>query len=135
MAILTVVFSLDSDGDRHRRKRVATIGTAFTSASADLRRHTLGNNILLSGYVARAVMSEIVNDDLRLWVNDLGRFAQQVRPPIIRIYGRFTPGFVFVGSSKTTAVLIQRSNVLLLLLLLPVRPTIMENIFIDYTSI
>ena len=40
VAVLSVGFSLDSDGDRHCRERVATIDAAFTTASADLRRHT-----------------------------------------------------------------------------------------------
>ena len=66
VAVLSVGFSLDSDGDRHCRERVATIDAAFTSASANLRRHTLSNIILLSGSAARAVMSEMVNADLRL---------------------------------------------------------------------
>ena len=66
VAVLSVGFFLDSDGDRHCRERVATIDAAFTSVSADLRRHTLGNIILFSGSAARAVMSEIVNDDYRL---------------------------------------------------------------------
>ena len=33
----------------------ATIDAAFASMSADLRRHTLGSNILLSGFVARCI--------------------------------------------------------------------------------
>ena len=69
VAVLSVGFSLDSDGDRHCRERVATIDAAFMSASADLRRQTLSNIILLSGSAARAVMSEMVNDNLRPWVN------------------------------------------------------------------
>eukprot|EP00904_Undaria_pinnatifida_P002707 jgi/Undpi1/12437/HiC_scaffold_5.g02108.m1 len=40
VAVLSGGFSLDSDGDRHCRERVATIDAAFTTASADLRRHT-----------------------------------------------------------------------------------------------
>ena len=56
VAVLSVGFSLDSDSDRHCRERVATIDAAFTSASADLRRHTLSDTILLSGSAARAVM-------------------------------------------------------------------------------
>ena len=66
VAVLPVGSSLDSDGDHHCRERVATIDAAFTTASADLRRHTLSNIILLSGSAARAVMSKMVNDDLRL---------------------------------------------------------------------
>ena len=73
---------------RQRRRpplpeRVATIDADFTSASVDLRRHTLSNIILLSGSAAWAVMREMITDDLRLWVNDLMRFAQQVRPPMV----------------------------------------------------
>ena len=90
VAVLSVGFSLDSDSDRHCRERMATIDAAFTSASADLRRHTLSNIILLSGPAARAVMSEMVNDDLCLWVNDLMRFAQQVRPPMVPPPSDFT---------------------------------------------
>ena len=40
VAVLSGGFSLDSDGDRHCRQRVATIDAAFTTASDDLRRHT-----------------------------------------------------------------------------------------------
>ena len=83
VAVLSVGFSPGVAGDRPCLERVATIDAAFTSVSADLRRHTLSNIILLSGPKARAVMSEMVNDDLRLWVNDLMRFAQQVRPPMV----------------------------------------------------
>ena len=90
VAVLSVRFSLDSDGDRHCRERVATTDTAFISASADLRRRTLSNIILLSGSAARADMSEMVNDDLCLWVNDLMRFAQQVRPPMVPPPSDFT---------------------------------------------
>ena len=104
VAVLSVGFSLDSDGDRHCRERVATIDAAFTSASADLRRHTLSNIILLSGPAARAVMSEMVNDDLRLWVNDLMRFAQQVRPPIVPPSTDFTFSMPLVPSLKRTSV-------------------------------
>ena len=43
VAVLFLGVSLDSDGDRYCRERVATIDAAFTSASADLRQHTLGN--------------------------------------------------------------------------------------------
>ena len=52
VAVLPVAFFIDSDGDRHRREKVATIDAAFTSASADLRRHTLSNIILLSDSAA-----------------------------------------------------------------------------------
>ena len=103
VAVLSVGFSLDSDGDRHCRKRVATIDAAFTSASADLRRHTLSNIILLSGSAARATMSEMVNDDLRLWVNDLMRFAQQVRPPMVPSPSDFTFSMPPVPSFKRTS--------------------------------
>ena len=58
VAVLSVGFSLDSDGDCHCRERVATINAAFTSSSADLRRHTLSNTIPFSASAARVVMSE-----------------------------------------------------------------------------
>ena len=103
VAVLSVGFSLDSDSDRHCRERMATIDAAFTSASADLRRHTLSNIILLSGPAARAVMSEMVNDDLRLWVNDLMRFAQQVRPPMVPPPSDFTFSMPPVPSFKRTS--------------------------------
>ena len=103
VAVLSVGFSLDSDGDRHCRETVATIDAAFTSASADLRRHTLSNIILLSGPTARAVMSEMVNDDLRLWVNDLMRFAQRARPPMVPPPSDFTFSMPSVPSFKRTS--------------------------------
>ena len=71
VAVLSVGFSLHSDVDRHCRERVATIDAAFTTASADLRRYTLSDIILLSVSAARAVMSKMVNDDLRLQLKDL----------------------------------------------------------------
>ena len=89
VAVLSVGFSLYINGDRHCRERVATIDAAFTSASAALRRHTL-SNIVLSGPAARDVMSEMVNNDLRLWVNDLVLFAQPVRPPMVPPPSDFT---------------------------------------------
>ncbi|CAN0494248.1 unnamed protein product, partial [Laminaria digitata] len=83
VAVLTVGLSADVADDRSCLARIASIDAAFVSASADLRRHTLCNGILLSGTAARAAMSDMVNDDLRLWVNDLTEFAQQVRPPTV----------------------------------------------------
>ena len=103
VAVLSVGFSLDSDGDRYCRERVATIDAAFASASADLRRHTLSNIFLLSGPATRAVISEMVNDDLRLWVNDLMRFAQQVRPPMVPPPSYFTFSMPPVPSFKRTS--------------------------------
>ena len=102
VAVLSVGVFLDSDGDRHCRERVATIDAAFTSASAELRRHTLDNIILLFGSAARAVMSEMVNDDLRLWVNDLMQFAQKVRPPMVPPPLDFTFSMPPVSSFKRT---------------------------------
>ena len=83
VAVLTVGLSAEVDEDRSCLARIALIDAAFVSASADLRRHTLSNVILLSGSAARAVMSDMVNNDLRLWVNELMKFAQQVRPPTV----------------------------------------------------
>ena len=103
VAVLSVRFSLDSDGDRHCRERVATIDAAFTSASADLRRHTQSNIILLSVSAARAAMSVMVNDDLRLWVNDFLRFAQHVRPPMVPPPSDFTFSMPPVPSFKRTS--------------------------------
>ena len=103
VAVLSVAVSLDSDGDRHCRERVATIDAAIKTASADLRRHTLSNIVLLSGSPARAVMSEMVNDDICLWVNDLMRFAQQVRPPMVPPPSDFTFSTLSVPSLKRTS--------------------------------
>ena len=85
LAVVSVKVYLDNNGDRHCQERMATGDAAFTSASADLRRHTLSNTILLSISAARDVMSERVNDDLRLWVKDLMRFAQQARPLMVAL--------------------------------------------------
>ena len=103
VAVLSVGFSLDSDGDRHCREKVATIDAAFTSTSADLRRHTLSNITLLPGPAARAVMSEMVNDHLCLRVNDLMRFPQKVRPPMVPAPSEFTFSMPPVPSFKRTS--------------------------------
>ena len=103
VAVLSVGFSVDSDGDCHCRERVATIHAAFTSASANQCRHTLRNMILLSGSATRAAMSEMVNDDLRLWVKDLMRFAQQVRPPMVPPPSDFTFSMTPVPSFRRTS--------------------------------
>lgn len=80
MMVLTVGDSANAADDRACLDRLAPIDASFTLASASLRRRTLSNTFLLSGFAPRAVMSEMMNDDLRLWVNDLMRLAQQVRP-------------------------------------------------------
>ena len=103
VAVLSAGCFFGSDGDRYFRERVATIDSAFKSASADLRRHTLSNIILLSGSATRAVMSEMVNDDIRRWVNDLMRFAQQVRPPMVPPPSDFKFSMPPVPSSKRTS--------------------------------
>ena len=80
MAVLTVGLSADVADDRACLDRLAPVDVSFTSAAAGLRRHTLSSILLRYGSASRAVMSDMVNEDLRLWVNDLMRFAQQVRP-------------------------------------------------------
>ena len=83
MAIFTVGLSADVADDRACLDRLAPVDASFISVAAGLRRHTLSNILLLSGSAAQVVMSEMMNDDLRLWVNDLMRFAQQVRPSTV----------------------------------------------------
>ena len=87
MVVLTVRISADVADDRACPDRLAD--ASFTSAAAGLRRHTLSKILLIYDSAVRAVMSEVVNDDLRLRVNDLMRFAQQLRPSTVP--PQFTP--------------------------------------------
>ena len=48
-------------------------------------------------------MSKMVNDDLRLWVDDLMRFAQQLRPPMVLPPSDFTLSMPPVRSLKRTS--------------------------------
>ena len=69
MTVATVGPSANVAGDRPWLDRLAPIDASLTSASAGLRRHA-PSIIVLSGFAARAVLSEMVNDGLRLWDND-----------------------------------------------------------------
>ena len=54
------------DADRPCLEWLAPLSAAFSSASADLRTHTLCNYASLSSAKARTVMCEMVSHDLRL---------------------------------------------------------------------
>ena len=64
MAVLTIGFSAGVADDRACLNRLPPVNASFTSAATGLRRHTQSNLIMLSGFAARDVMSEVVNDDL-----------------------------------------------------------------------
>ena len=63
--------------------RVAALSASFTAVAAQLRTHILNNYASLSTPATQGVMCDIVNHDLRLWVQELVRFAHQVRPEVI----------------------------------------------------
>ena len=91
VAILTIGLSADIADDVPCLQRVNTISESFTSAAASLRTHTLCNMGHLSSRGARRVISDMVNGDLRLWVSQLMRDAQQAKPAEVRP----PPGTVF----------------------------------------
>ncbi|MEP5245426.1 MAG: hypothetical protein ABJ111_00040, partial [Alphaproteobacteria bacterium] len=83
IGVLSVLLSPSAAADRPYLERLAPLSSAVSSASADLRTQTLCNYASLSNAKARSVMCEMVNHDLRLWVNDLMRFALSSQPPLV----------------------------------------------------
>ena len=81
--LLSVRLLPSLDADRPCLERLAPLSAAFSTASAHLRTHTLCNYASLSSAKARTVMCEMVNHDLRLWANDLMRFALTSQPPVV----------------------------------------------------
>ena len=63
--------------------RVAAFSASFTVVAAQLRTRILNNYTNLSTPAARGVMCDMVNNDPRLWVNELVRFVHQVRPDVV----------------------------------------------------
>lgn len=78
VGLLTVV-----PADRSRLDRVSTSGAVFTATSADLQFHTLNNYSSLSTAAARSVLFDMVDHDLRLWVNELMRFSTGIHPALV----------------------------------------------------
>lgn len=66
ISVLAVRLLADVADDRAGLEQVETVDSSCTSAAAGLYRHTLRNNILHTGTAARNVMSEIVDDVLRM---------------------------------------------------------------------
>ena len=83
IGVLSVGLVPSVDADRPCLERLAPLTAAFSSASADLRTHTLCNYASLSSAKASSVMWEMANHDLRLWVNDIMRFALTSQPPMV----------------------------------------------------
>ena len=69
--------------DRACLARVEALSASFTAAAAQFRTHILTNYTNLSTPAARGVMCDMVNHDLRLWLQELVRFAHHVRPEVI----------------------------------------------------
>ena len=83
--------ALSEDADRPCLERPAPLSAAFTAASANLRTHTLCYYANLSSAKARIVMCDMVNYDLRIWMNELVRFTLTNQPPVVPP----SPGTVF----------------------------------------
>ena len=81
--VLSVGLLPSVNADRPCLERLAPLSAAVTTTSADLCTHTLCNYASLSSAKARSVMCEMVNHDLRLWVNELIRFDLTSQPPAV----------------------------------------------------
>ena len=85
-AILTVLsagLSSDVVDDSAGLARVAALCASFTAVVAQRRTYIFNNYTNLSTPAARGVMCDMVNNDPRLWVNELVRFVHQVRPDVV----------------------------------------------------
>ena len=82
---LTVVGVLlpDISDDRLCLDRVSVLSDAFAAVVYNLRSHTLCNYGTLANDGARRVMIDMVNTDLRLWVNDMMLAPQQSSPVVV----------------------------------------------------
>lgn len=74
-SLIGMLLSQTADADRLCLKRQVPLGAACTAAPADLRTHTLCNDTSLSSAKARSVMCEMINPNIRPWVNELMHFA------------------------------------------------------------
>ena len=83
VAVLSIGLASGVGDDSACLARVAALCASFTAAAAELRAHILKNYTNLSTSAARGVICDMVNHNLRLWVQELVRFANQVRPEVI----------------------------------------------------
>ena len=75
VAILSVGLSPGVADDLLCLARVNALGDAFTVAIMGLRAHTFSNYSMLSVPEAHAVLCDMVNRDIALWVSELMRAA------------------------------------------------------------
>ena len=77
VAILSVDLSPGVADDLPCLARVNALGDAFTVAVMGLRAHTFSNYSMLSVPNAHAVLYDMINSDIALWVSELMRAAQR----------------------------------------------------------
>ena len=83
VAVLSVGLSSGVSDGSSCLARVAALNVSFTAVATQLRTHILINYTNLSTPAARGTMCEMVNNDLRLWVRDIVRFARKVRSEVV----------------------------------------------------
>ena len=83
VAILSVGLSPRVADDLPCLARVNALGDAFTVAATGLRAHTFSNYSMLSVPEAHAVLCDIINRDIALWVSELMRAAQRSSPDVV----------------------------------------------------
>ena len=83
VAIFSVGLSPGVADDLPCPARVNALGDAFTVAVMGLRAHTFSNYSMLSVPEAHAVLCDMVNRDIALWVSELMRAAQRSSPAIV----------------------------------------------------
>lgn len=83
VGVLSVGLSQTAEADPPCPERLAPLSATFTAASADVRTHTLCNYTSLSSAKGKRVMCDMVNHDLRPWVNELRRFTLRNQLPVV----------------------------------------------------
>ncbi len=82
VAAFSAGLASDVSDDSACLARVAALSASSTAVAAYLRTHVLINYTNLSTPAARGVICDMINHDLRVWVQDLVRFAYQVHPEV-----------------------------------------------------
>ena len=83
VAIISVGLSPGVADDVPCLARVNALGDAFRVAVMGLRAHTFSNYSMLSVPDADAVLCDMVNRDIALWVSELTRAAQRSSPAVV----------------------------------------------------
>ena len=83
VAILSVGLSPGVADDLPCLARVNALGDAFTVTVMGLRAHTFSNYRMLSVAEAHAVLCDMVNRNIALWVSELMRAAQRSSPGVV----------------------------------------------------